>query len=202
MRLLEAYQGEIRIDGVDIATLSLSKLRESIAVVPQEPVLFSGTLRESLDPFNQFSDAQIFSALSHVELTKTVESLADGLATRVRESGFNFSCGQRQLICLARALLRKSKVIILDEATAAIDVETDHAIQRAIREEFLGSTILVIAHRLGTILDSDRILALHQGELAEFGTPSELLQRPGSVLGQFMREAQNTIGAAQSANEA
>jgi ABC-type multidrug transport system fused ATPase/permease subunit len=201
MRLLEPCEGRIEIDGVNLSALSLASLRQSIAVVPQEPVLFSGSLRESLDPFAQFSDVEIGAALAHVEMSQFVSSLPDGLDTRVQEGGFNFSSGQRQLICLARALLRKSKVIILDEATASIDAETDHAIQRAIREEFKGSTILVIAHRLGTVLDSDLILTLRQGELVEFGNPQELLKQPKSVLGGFLRDIQEALGTGRSVNE-
>jgi ABC-type multidrug transport system fused ATPase/permease subunit len=181
MRLLEAYDGSIEIDGVNLASVSLTSLRQSIAVVPQEPVLFSGRLRESLDPFCQFSDTEIEAALGHVELLTFARSLPEGLDTKVHEGGFNFSSGQRQLICLARALLRKSKVIILDEATASIDVETDHAIQRAIRGEFKDSTILVIAHRLGTVLDSDLVLSLRNGELVEFGSPEKLLKESDSA---------------------
>ncbi len=190
MRLLEPAEGHIEIDGINLSTLSLPDLRTSLVVVPQEPVLFSGLLRESLDPFNECSDSEIHSALKRVELWQLFLSLPNGLDTEVHEGGFNFSSGQRQLICLARALLRKSKVIVLDEATASIDVQTDYAIQRAIREEFSESTVLVIAHRLGTVLDSDLIISLHQGSVAEIGSPVDLLATPGSILSQFVNEAQ------------
>jgi ABC-type multidrug transport system fused ATPase/permease subunit len=163
-------------------------VRRSLAVVPQEPVLFSGTLRDSLDPFNEYSDGQIESVLERVELKGFLSALPRGLDSEVREGGFNFSNGQRQLVCLARALLRRSKVVILDEATASIDVHTDRIVQRTIRREFTGSTLIVIAHRLGTVLDSDLIVALQDGQLAEFGAPAELLRTQGSILHRFTSE--------------
>jgi ABC-type multidrug transport system fused ATPase/permease subunit len=190
MRLLEPAEGVVEIDGINLSTLALEDLRSSLVVVPQEPVLFSGSLRESLDPFQACSDEEIHDALKRVELWPLFCSLAERLDTAVHEGGFNFSSGQRQLICLARALLRRSKVIILDEATASIDVQTDYAIQRAIRAEFRDSTVLVIAHRLGTVLDSDLIVTLQDGRLAEVGAPAELLATHGSILGQFVSEAQ------------
>jgi len=166
----------------------LSDLRTALAVVPQEPVLFSGTLRESLDPFNEYSDDEILKAMKRIELGAFLEQLQDGLNTVVREGGFNFSNGQRQLICLARALLRQSRIVVLDEATASIDAHTDHTIQRAIREEFSGATLLIVAHRLGTVLDSDLIVSLHEGSLIECGRPSELLRNPSSLLSKFVNE--------------
>jgi ABC-type multidrug transport system fused ATPase/permease subunit len=192
MRILEAESGSIEIDGEDIAAIKLAHLRSSVTVVPQEPVLFSGTLRENLDPFDEHEDTTILAALQRAQLGDFLLSLPQGLATRVREGGFNFSCGQRQLICLARALLRDSRVIILDEATAAIDVATDYAIQRTIREEFRGSTVLVIAHRLATIMDSDLILALDNGRLAECDSPAHLLASPSSLLSHLAAEMQRS----------
>jgi ATP-binding cassette subfamily C (CFTR/MRP) protein 1 len=188
LRLLEPCGGRIEIDGVDLSTVRLSDLRTSLAVVPQEPVLFSGTLRESLDPFGMYSDEEILKAMKRMELSAFLEQLPDRLNTVVREGGFNFSNGQRQLICLARALLRRSRVVILDEATASIDAHTDRTIQRALRQEFSGATLLIVAHRLGTVLDSDLILALHEGSLVENGPPAELLQNPRSLLSRFVNE--------------
>lgn len=196
LRLIEPTAGHIEIDGIDLNSLQLGALRNSISVVPQEPVLFSGSLRENLDPFNESSDEAVIAAMRRLQLSTLLSGLPEGLNTTVHEGGFNFSSGQRQLLCLARALLRKSKVIVLDEATAAIDVQTDYAIQRAIREEFRDSTVLVIAHRLGTVIDSDYILALRGGRLAEFGAPTELLSTPGSLLSQFVREVQATAVSA------
>jgi ABC-type multidrug transport system fused ATPase/permease subunit len=191
LRLVEPCQGDITIDGINLSELQLSDLRSSIAVVPQEPVLFSGILRESIDPFNEYSEPEIASVLGRVELAGLLATLPEGLNTPVHEGGFNFSAGQRQLICLARALLRRSKVIVLDEATAAIDVQTDFAIQRAIREEFRGSTALVVAHRLGTILDSDQMLVLEDGRLVESGSPNMLLSKPDSKLSSLVHELHN-----------
>jgi ATP-binding cassette subfamily C (CFTR/MRP) protein 1 len=194
LRLVEPCAGHIEIDGVDLSSLTLQELRTSIAVVPQEPVLFSGTLRQSLDPFYAYSDSDIISALDRVELGPLLVSLPAGLNSEVSEGGLNFSNGQRQLICLARALLRRSKVVILDEATASIDAHTDQTIQRAIRREFTTSTLLVIAHRLGTVLDSDYIFAMQEGALIEFGAPSTLLQQPNSLLCRFVTEIQAAHG--------
>ena len=188
MRIIEAEAGKIEIDGVDISQVELAHLRSSVTVVPQDPVLFSGTLRENLDPFENHEDSAIVSALRRAQLGDFMRSLPKGLGTRVREGGFNFSCGQRQLICLARALLRNSKVIILDEATAAIDVATDFAIQKTIREEFRHSSVLVIAHRLATVIDSDLILALDHGQLKECDSPSRLLASPSSLLSSLVSE--------------
>jgi ABC-type multidrug transport system fused ATPase/permease subunit len=189
-RLLEPSEGHIELDRVNTSTLSLEALRSAITVVPQEPVLFSGPLRDSLDPFRTSSDAEITEALGRVELDRFVAELPGGLSATVNEGGSNFSCGQRQLFCLARALLRRCKVIVLDEATANIDVETDSAIQRTIRREFVGATVLVVAHRLGTVIDSDLMLVLEHGRVAEFGAPAQLLPSPNSALAGFLRELQ------------
>jgi ABC-type multidrug transport system fused ATPase/permease subunit len=188
LRLIEPCGGQIEIDGIALSSLALDDVRRSLAVVPQEPVLFSGTLRDSLDPFSEYSDSEIESVLERVELKGFLAALPQGLNSDVREGGFNFSNGQRQLICLARALLRRSKVVILDEATASIDVHTDRTVQRTIRREFTGATLLVIAHRLGTVLDSNLILALQDGQLAEFGPPGDLLRAQGSLLHRFTRD--------------
>jgi ABC-type multidrug transport system fused ATPase/permease subunit len=197
MRLLEPTSGHVEVDGINLSNVALARVRNALAVVPQEPILFSGALRESLDPFNEYSDDDVIAALRRVHLGSFFDSLPNGLQTTVREGGFNFSSGQRQLICLARALLRKSKIIVLDEATAAIDVETDFAIQQTIREELKSSTLLVIAHRLGTVLDSDLILVLQDGFRKEFDTPKNLLQKSGSILGILLREMQ-AGGASQN----
>lgn len=191
-RLLEPSSGQVYIDGVSTSTLSLEALRSAITVVPQEPVLFSGPLRDTLDPFGSATDAEIIEAVQRVELAEFLAELPGGLNATVNEGGSNFSCGQRQLLCLARALLRRCKVIILDEATASIDVETDYAIQRTIRREFSGATVLVVAHRLGTVIDSDLMLVLEHGTVAEFGTPETLLASPKSALAGFLREVQRT----------
>jgi ABC-type multidrug transport system fused ATPase/permease subunit len=188
LRLIEPCSGNVVIDGVDLANINLSDLRGALSVVPQEPILFSGPLRESLDPFHICSDTEISAALMRVGLKEMVDSLPLGLQSVVNEGGANFSAGQRQLICLARALLRQSKVIILDEATAAIDAQADYLIQNVLRNELLGATVLVVAHRLPTVLDADLIMGLKLGELVEFDTPAELLQRRDSLLNMFLAE--------------
>jgi len=187
-RLVDISNGHVEIDGVNTSTLSLAALRSALTIVPQEPVLFSGSLRMALDPLGLASDDEIRSVLFRVELESFVRSLPKGLDFELQEGGSNLSSGQRQLLCLARALLRGSRIIVLDEATAQIDVETDACIQRTIRREFAQSTVVVIAHRLGTVIDSDFIMVLERGELQEFGSPSELMEIEGSRLGEFMRE--------------
>ncbi|XP_072526196.1 ATP-binding cassette sub-family C member 2-like [Salminus brasiliensis] len=178
-RIMEAADGRILIDGVDIARLGLHDLRSRLTIIPQDPVLFSGTLRMNLDPFEKFSDEEIWTVLQLAHLKEYVGSLAAGLQHEVAEGGENLSVGQRQLLCLARALLRKSKILILDEATAAVDLETDDLIQTTIRREFSHCTVLTIAHRINTILDSSRVMVLDAGRIVEFGSPGALLQKQG-----------------------
>ena len=176
--------GTVYIDGVDISTVGLNKLRSNIAVIAQDPVLFSGTLRSNLDPFNQFPDAQLWDCMHRTRLVPS--SQFSSLDAEVEENGINFSVGQRQLICIGRAMLSGCKVIILDEATAAVDVETDAAIQRNFREDFKNATVLTIAHRLNTILDTDRVLVMDEGRVAEFDTPSKLLSDKQSFFSKLV----------------
>ena len=171
-------KGSISVDGVDISSVGLKLLRDSISIIPQEPVLFVGTVRFNLDPFDKYSDAQIWRALENAHMKKCIMDNGVGLDMVVQENGSNFSVGQRQLICLARALLKNSKILVLDEATAAVDVETDHLIQTTIRKSFSHCSTLTIAHRLDTIIDSDRVLVLDNGSALEFDTPKELLTNP------------------------
>jgi ABC-type multidrug transport system fused ATPase/permease subunit len=197
-RFLEARSGSIFIDGLDISKIKLHDLRSRLAIIPQDPVLFSGTVRSNLDPFNNHTDAELFDSLQRVHLvsenetspgtpiptsalsadsgsvTKKNTNVFRNLASPISEGGLNLSQGQRQLLCLARAIVSRPKVMVLDEATSAVDMTTDALIQRSIREEFGDSTLIVIAHRLSTIADFDRILVLKDGAVAEFGTPREL----------------------------
>ncbi|KAG0364699.1 hypothetical protein BGZ54_007256 [Gamsiella multidivaricata] len=169
--------GRILIDDVDISTLGLVDLRQALAIIPQDPILFAGSVRDNLDPFLEQSDHSLWEALDRAHLKTYIQSLPGGMSFEVAQNGENFSVGQRSLICLARALLRKTKILVLDEATSAVDVETDELIQKTIRTEFKDRTILTIAHRIKTVMDSDKILVLEQGHVVEYDSPSVLLQR-------------------------
>ncbi|KAK9869554.1 hypothetical protein WA026_003307 [Henosepilachna vigintioctopunctata] len=181
---LAPTEGSIIIDGIDTSTLPLKELRKKISIIPQMPVLFSATMRYNLDPFNEFQDHEIWSALREVDLIDEINSL-DFMVTG---GGNNFSVGQRQLICLARALLRKNKILILDEATANVDPRTDEFIQRTIRMKFVNFTVLTIAHRLNTIMDSDKVLVMNSGRHVEFGHPHILLQNPEGYFSKMLEK--------------
>ena len=167
------------IDGVDIGTLNLQRARRSMAVIAQDPVLFGGSLRRNLDPFSVQTDLDLWTALEDVQLKAMVEKLPGQLEYRVNETGSNFSVGERQLVCLARALVQKSKIIVMDEATANVDFKTDNLIQEVIRHKFKDSTVLTIAHRLNTIMDYDKVLILDGGRMVEFDKPEILIQNGG-----------------------
>ncbi|GAA5991895.1 hypothetical protein JCM10908_002259 [Rhodotorula pacifica] len=190
-RFVEAHSGSIVIDGIDISKIGLLDLRSRLTIVPQDPVILSGSLRSTLDMFEQYDDADIFDALRRVHLIREEEnpneqdeganrSVFWNLDTEVAEGGSNFSTGQRQLLCMARALLKRNKVLLLDEATASTDHETDELITATIRSEFSDSTLLVIAHRLRTIIDFDKVLLLDKGRLVEYESPAKLLDDPTS----------------------
>lgn len=186
-RFLDPETGYIKIDDVDICSIGLRNLRQAITIIPQDPTLFTGTIRSNLDPFDQYTDEQIFEALKRVNLISRDESPREvdsaqenknkflDLNSTVSEGGNNLSQGQRQLMCLARSLLKSPKVILLDEATASIDYQSDAMIQQTIREEFSGSTILTIAHRLRSIIDYDRILVMDAGKVVEYDDPYVLI---------------------------
>ncbi|SPO07647.1 related to multidrug transporter (yeast bile transporter) [Cephalotrichum gorgonifer] len=196
-RLLEAREGTIRIDGLDISEMNLHDLRSRLAIIPQDPVLFSGTIRSNLDPFNNYTDSELYDSLSRVHLldsgrssptTSTAspnppQNIFSNLSHPISEGGGNLSQGQRQLLCLARAVTSRAGLMILDEATSSVDMGADALIQQSIREEFRGSTLIVIAHRLSTIADFDKILVLSGGEVAEVGTPRELWSLGGVFRG-------------------
>ncbi|XP_030060084.1 multidrug resistance-associated protein 1 isoform X2 [Microcaecilia unicolor] len=179
-RILERCSGKIIIDGIDIAMVGLHDLRSKLNIIPQDPVLFSGTLRMNLDPLEKHSDMELWEAVELCHLKSFVQGLPLKLDHEIAEGGENLSVGQRQLVCLARALLRKTKILVLDEATASIDTETDNLVQSTIRKEFVDCTVLTIAHRLHTIMDSERVLVLDSGRILEFDTPSILIQKKGS----------------------
>uniref|UniRef100_A0A452SMH5 ATP binding cassette subfamily C member 11 n=1 Tax=Ursus americanus TaxID=9643 RepID=A0A452SMH5_URSAM len=190
-RLVEPAAGRILIDGVDICSISLEELRSKFSVVPQDPVLLSGTIRFNLDPFDRYTDEQIWDVLERTFLS--ISKLPQGLQAEVVESGRNFSVGERQLLCIARALLRNSKIILIDEATASIDIETDTLIQHTIREAFQGCTVLVIAHRITTVLDCDRILVMSNGKVVEFDRPEVLQQKPESLFAALLATANSSL---------
>lgn len=218
-RFLEARQGRIIIDGVDVSTIKLHDLRSRLAIIPQDPVLFSGSIRSNLDPFDQSSDDELYAALERVHLMTRAETAEDNssaesstpvssgsgtaiqdntnanifesLDSPVSEGGLNLSQGQRQLLCLARAIVSRPKIMVLDEATSAVDMDTDALIQRSIRSEFgrNATTLLVIAHRLSTIADFDRILVMDAGKVVEFGAPRELMEIEGGVFRSLVEES-------------
>ena len=178
-RLVErsAVDGTILIDNIDISRIRLDHLRSHLSVIPQTPILFSGTLRYNLDPFEIYTDEECLAALEAVQLKHRVRNHSAGLSLPVAESGSNFSVGECQLICVARAILKKSKILLIDEATANIDHETDALIQAVIIDQFRDRTILTIAHRLNTVAKSDRILVMEQGRVAHFDVPRNILQQ-------------------------
>ena len=168
------------IDGIDVSTIGLHRLRMAMSVISQSPVLFSGsTVRENLDPFEQYSDKLILDVLSDVQMLSTIENLPGGLDSNIAESGSNLSVGERQLLCLARAILQNSRILVLDEPTANIDSYTDKLLQEAVKKKFTGATIISIAHRLDTIIENDLILVLGGGKVLEYGPPATLIEANG-----------------------
>ncbi|XP_052214648.1 ATP-binding cassette sub-family C member 5-like isoform X1 [Dreissena polymorpha] len=188
-RLVEPDSGTIYIDNINIATIGLEDLRSRLAIIPQDPVLFVGTVRYNLDPFGLHKDSDLWEALEKCHVKDTILSLELKLDHMVVENGENFSVGERQLICMARALLRNSKILMLDEATAAIDTETDSLVQQTIKDTFSECTMLIIAHRLNTVLGCDKILVMEDGKVAEYGRPKDLLQSKTSKFKTMMEAA-------------
>ncbi|XP_068140732.1 probable multidrug resistance-associated protein lethal(2)03659 [Drosophila tropicalis] len=172
---LSYTDGSMLIDKRDTQQMGLHDLRSKVSIIPQEPVLFSGTMRYNLDPFEQHPDSKLWEALEEVHLKEEISELPTGLQSNITEGGTNFSVGQRQLVCLARAILRENRILVMDEATANVDPQTDALILRLIRNKFKDCTVLTIAHRLNTIMDSDKVMVLDAGEIVEFGSPYELL---------------------------
>lgn len=186
-RLVDIYKGHIYIDQVDIATISLEELRSKISIIPQDPVLFTGTMRYNLDPFSKYTDDELWQALSKVHMKNKIISTEVGLDYMVEENGDNLSVGERQLVCMARAILRNNKILLLDEATASIDTETDAMIQLTIRSAFAECTVLTIAHRLNTVLHCDQILVMDKGQVIEFASPNALMSDPESTFFQMVQ---------------
>ncbi|KAI7819885.1 multidrug resistance-associated protein 1-like protein [Kickxella alabastrina] len=206
MRLVEPANGRIIIDGIDILTIGHHDLRSRIAIIPQDPVLFKGTIRDNLDPANEYTDDEVWAAIHAGQISNLLDTPTEkyvkpldsknsdkglwiegvGLNKWVKYNGINFSVGQKQLISLCRALLWRRKIVILDEATANVDSKTDQIMQEVIRREFKECTVLTIAHRLGTVMESDRILVMDHGQMAEFDTPEKLLADKNSHFSQLV----------------
>jgi ATP-binding cassette subfamily C (CFTR/MRP) protein 1 len=200
-RIVELAEGKIIISGLDVSKLGTNILRSNLSIIPQDPVLFNNTIRYNIDPFKITTDDEIWHILRQVQLDEVVSNLEHKLEEVVAEGGENFSQGQRQLICIARALLRKPKILIMDEATASIDNATDALIQQMIRANFVGATILTIAHRLNTIMDSDRILVLEDGNVAEFDTPNTLMSiSEGGVFKALVEKSRRSMRVSSRTN--
>uniref|UniRef100_A0A4W2HQ67 Multidrug resistance-associated protein 4 n=1 Tax=Bos indicus x Bos taurus TaxID=30522 RepID=A0A4W2HQ67_BOBOX len=187
LRLSEP-EGGFRIDGIWTNNIGLHDLRKKMSVAPQEPVLFTGTMRKNLDPFNEHMDEELWNALEEVQLKESIEGLPAKMNTELAESGLNLSAGQKQLVCLARALLRKNQILILDKATSYVDPRTDKFIQKRIRERFAQCTVLTIAHRLSTIIDCEWIMVLDSGTWKEYNLPYNLLQNRNSLFYKMVQQ--------------
>ncbi|VFQ68687.1 unnamed protein product [Cuscuta campestris] len=187
-RMVEPAEGRILIDGVDILSIGLHDLRARLSIIPQDPTMFEGTIRGNLDPLEEYTDEQIWEALGKCQLGDEVRKKDAGLDSLVSENGENWSVGQRQLVCLGRVLLKKSKILVLDEATASVDTTTDNLIQQTLRKSSSGSTVITIAHRITSVLDSDMVLLLDNGLIAENDTPASLLDRKSSLFAKLVAE--------------
>ncbi|XP_073302739.1 ABC transporter C family member 14-like [Primulina huaijiensis] len=189
-RLVEPSDGRIIIDDIDISALGLHDLRSRFGIIPQEPVLFEGTVRRNIDPTESYSDDEIWKSLERCQLKEVVSEKPEKLDSAVVDNGENWSVGQRQLLCLGRVMLKRSRLLFMDEATASVDSYTDGVIQKVIREDFKSCTIISIAHRIPTVMDCDRVLVIDAGRAKEFDRPSNLLERP-SLFGALVQEYAN-----------
>jgi len=193
MRLPDVVEGLMSVDGTDTARVPLRTFRKKFAVIPQTPTLFNVSLRDNLDPFAEFDEIQIWKALETVQMKDVIEGLGEGLDFMLSSGGGNFSVGQRQLLCLSRAILTKSKVLIMDESAANVDQLTDTKLQEAVKTVFAGSTVISIAHRLESIVEYDKILVLGAGEVLEYGAPAELLNdKEGAFFGMVQETGKET----------
>ena len=190
---LAKFSGQISIDGVDSNSIQLKKLRETVSIIPQDPILFSGSIRKNLDPFNDYSEVDLWRALKDTNMDTFVEKLDDKLDANISEKGGNISVGQKQLLCMARAILRQTKILVLDEATANVDHETDQLIQGTIRRKFKHCTVMTVAHRINTIIDFDRIMVMADGKLVEFDSPSSLMDKKGHFYKMAQKAGINSI---------
>ncbi|KAI3458059.1 hypothetical protein Pfo_014722 [Paulownia fortunei] len=197
-RLVEPAGGRILVDGIDISTIGLHDLRSHLGIIPQDPTLFTGTVRYNLDPLGQHTDKEIWEVLGKCQLKDAVQEKEEGLDSPVVEDGSNWSMGQRQLFCLGRALLRRSKILVLDEATASIDNATDMILQKTIRTEFADCTVITVAHRIPTVMDSTMVLAISDGNLVEYDEPMKLIKREDSLFGQLVKEYWSHYHSAES----
>ncbi|KAJ6714386.1 ABC TRANSPORTER C FAMILY MEMBER 10-LIKE [Salix viminalis] len=187
-RLVEPTEGKIVIDGLDISTIGLHDVRSHFAVIPQDPTLFVGSVRYNLDPLSKHTDQEIWEVLEKCHLREAIQEKEDGLNSSVAQDGSNWSMGQRQLFCLGRALLKRSRILVLDEATASIDNATDSILQKTIRSEFADCTVITVAHRIPTVMDCTMVLAISDGILVEYDEPLKLMNKEGSLFGQLVRE--------------
>ncbi|TYH28152.1 hypothetical protein ES288_A02G122400v1 [Gossypium darwinii] len=187
-RLVEPADGEIIIDNLDICTIGLHDLRSHLGIIPQDPTLFGGSVRYNIDPLEQHTDNEIWKVLEKCQLREAVQAKEGGLNSIVVQDGLNWSMGQRQLFCLGRALLKRSKILVLDEATASIDNTTDSIIQKTIRTELKDCTVITVAHRIPTVMDCNMVLGISDGKLVEFDEPTKLMNKEGSLFGQLVQE--------------
>ncbi|XP_004491490.1 ABC transporter C family member 3-like [Cicer arietinum] len=187
-RLVEPTAGEVIIDGINISTIGLHDLRSRLSIIPQDPTMFEGTVRSNLDPLEEYTDEQIWEALDKCQLGDEVRKKEGKLDSAVSENGDNWSMGQRQLVCLGRVLLKKSKILVLDEATASVDTATDNLIQQTLKQHFSDSTVITIAHRITSVLDSDMVLLLSQGRIEEYDSPTTLLEDKSSSFAKLVAE--------------
>ncbi|PON43846.1 ATP-binding cassette containing protein [Parasponia andersonii] len=187
-RLVEPTEGKILIDDLDICTIGLHDLRSRLGIIPQDATLFNGSVRFNLDPLSQHNDQEIWEVLEKCQLREAIQEKKEGLESLVLEEGTNWSMGQRQLFCLGRALLKRSRILVLDEATASMDNATDAILQKTIRREFADRTVITVAHRIPTVVDCTKVLAISDGKLVEYDEPTKLLNNEGSLFGQLVKE--------------